>query len=75
MPLYEYCCETCGDRFEVLQRLGEGSAGVTCPKCGGDDVARQLSTFAAASSSGGGGISASPSCGGGGGGCGGGGFT
>ncbi len=72
MPLYEYCCETCGERFEVLQRLGQGSEGVACPSCGGGDVARQLSTFAAASSGGGSGYSAS-SCGGGG--CGGGGFS
>lgn len=32
MPLYEYRCETCG-RFEVLQRLSDGTLSV-CPTCG-----------------------------------------
>jgi len=48
MPLYEYACRSCGARFEVLQRMGADSAGVICPKCGGAQVAKQLSTFASA---------------------------
>ena len=46
MPLYEYICRECGRRFEVLQRVGADASGVTCPKCGGRDVAKQHSTFA-----------------------------
>jgi len=46
MPLYEYACRSCGRRFEVLQRVGEGSADVRCPACGAADVAKQFSTFA-----------------------------
>ncbi len=70
MPLYEYRCDACGERFEVLQRMGDGADGLTCPHCGGDAVARQLSTFAStAGGSGGGGFGAS------GGGCGPGAFT
>ncbi len=48
MPLYEYVCRACHDRFEVLQRVGQGAEEVRCPECGADAVERQLSTFAAA---------------------------
>jgi putative FmdB family regulatory protein len=51
MPLYEYRCRDCGHRFEVLQRLGDGADGLTCPMCGAGDPARQFSTFAAVGSS------------------------
>lgn len=54
MPLYEYRCPQCGHRFEMLQRMGEGAEGLACPRCGGDKVEKQFSTFAAA---GGGGTS------------------
>ncbi len=72
MPLYEYRCEKCGHRFEVLQRLGEGAGGLACPACGWEEVAKLHSTFAAASAGG----SADVGAGCGGGGCGAGsGFT
>jgi putative FmdB family regulatory protein len=48
MPLYEYACAACRARFEVLQRMGEGSDAIRCPDCGGSEVERRLSTFAAA---------------------------
>jgi putative FmdB family regulatory protein len=35
MPLYEYLCESCGRRSEVLQRLTEAPLTV-CPHCGGN---------------------------------------
>jgi putative FmdB family regulatory protein len=50
MPLYEYQCRDCGHRFEVLQRMGEGSERVSCPECGQSQVDKQFSTFASASS-------------------------
>ena len=34
MPLYEYRCTRCGERTEVLQRLGAAPLG-ECPRCGG----------------------------------------
>lgn len=52
MPLYEYRCRACGRRFEVLQKMGDGAEGLECPHCGGTQIARQLSTFAAGGSSG-----------------------
>jgi putative FmdB family regulatory protein len=42
MPLYEYECRGCGDRFETLVR---GSAAPSCPACQGADLERILSLF------------------------------
>lgn len=39
MPLYEYQCEACGHRFEVIQKFSDPHLD-TCPKCGG--VVRKL---------------------------------
>jgi len=50
MPLYEYRCEACGHRFEVWQRMGAGSQGVSCPQCGSQEVKKVLSTFASSTS-------------------------
>jgi putative FmdB family regulatory protein len=50
MPIYEYRCRDCGDRFEVLQRLGEGADRLTCGGCGAGSLEKQFSTFATASS-------------------------
>jgi putative FmdB family regulatory protein len=48
MPIYEYRCEICDHRFEVLQRMGEGSDSLTCPACGAGEPKKQFSTFASA---------------------------
>jgi putative FmdB family regulatory protein len=50
MPLYEYTCCECSERFEVLQRMGESGEGLSCPRCGANKIQRQLSTFAASTS-------------------------
>lgn len=34
MPLYEYQCDSCGHRFEVIQKFSDPHVSV-CPKCGG----------------------------------------
>ncbi len=34
MPLYEYQCDTCAHRFEVIQKFSDAAIEV-CPKCGG----------------------------------------
>jgi len=47
MPLYEYRCRGCSERFEVLQRLGASGDDVLCPRCGEEKPERVLSTFAA----------------------------
>jgi putative FmdB family regulatory protein len=34
MPLYEYQCDACAHRFEVIQKFSDPAIDV-CPKCGG----------------------------------------
>ncbi len=46
MPIYEYRCEKCGSRFDVLQRIGEDGKHLRCPKCGHEKVEKQFSAFA-----------------------------
>jgi putative FmdB family regulatory protein len=35
MPLYEYQCDACSHRFEVIQKFSDSPI-ETCPKCGGE---------------------------------------
>lgn len=35
MPIYEYECQSCGKRTEVLQRMDEAPL-AACPQCGGE---------------------------------------
>jgi len=34
MPLYEYQCENCGHRFELIRKFSDAPL-AECPKCGG----------------------------------------
>ena len=43
MPIYEYCCESCGREFEILV-MGSGEE-VDCPHCQSQKVKRMLSCF------------------------------
>ena len=43
MPLYEYQCENCGQRFEQIQKFSDPLAD-TCPKCGGGPVHKLISS-------------------------------
>ena len=45
MPIFEYLCEDCGNKFEKLVR--NGANGVHCPSCGQEHLKQQFSTFAA----------------------------
>jgi putative FmdB family regulatory protein len=58
MPIYEYECKKCKERFEVLQRINEDATSVQCPKCKARRPKRVLSGFHSAS-----GKSSSSSCG------------
>lgn len=64
MPIYEYICDSCNERFEkiVINKQQE----ITCPKCSSQKATIQLSVFTTAGNS-----SSTPSGGftGGGGGC------
>ena len=43
MPLYEYQCDACGQRFERIQKFSDPHAD-TCAKCGKGPVHRLLSS-------------------------------
>ena len=43
MPIYEYECRSCGERFEALVN---GSDKAACPACQGAELDRMLSVFA-----------------------------
>ncbi len=46
MPIYEYLCRDCRERFEKLILGRQGDTPVACPRCGKTDTEQQLSTFA-----------------------------
>ncbi len=48
MPIYEFVCNPCDSRFEILTSISRASE-VRCPKCGSDNVKRLVSLFAARS--------------------------
>ena len=66
MPIYEYTCTTCHNRFERLRPMSQMDDEAPCPDCGSESQ-RQLSVFAAFS----GGTDGDVSAVAGGGGCGG----
>ena len=43
MPLYEYQCESCGHRFELIQKFSDPPA-ETCPACGKGPVQKLVSS-------------------------------
>ena len=45
MPLYEYRCTECGERFEVRQAMGEDGSKLNCPKCQAGNPQKLFSTF------------------------------
>lgn len=47
MPIYEYLCESCHNKFEKLVRRAEDALEAGCPSCGDKHLSQQYSTFAA----------------------------
>ena len=52
MPIYEYQCRQCGERFEVRQGIGEDGSSLNCPKCHASEPKRLLFQFFSRGSSG-----------------------
>jgi putative FmdB family regulatory protein len=50
MPIKEYQCAACGHRFEEILGLNDPDPGA-CPKCGGKELKRLMSTFRIAGAS------------------------
>jgi putative FmdB family regulatory protein len=61
MPIYEYVCNSCGERFEKLVLPSSREQDLTCPVCESEEIEKALSTFATRSSSPGG-VSAAGCC-------------
>ena len=48
MPLYEYSCGKCGNKFEILAKSAD-EAEPACPRCGRKQVKRNMSGFSSSS--------------------------
>ena len=46
MPIYEYVCNECGERFEKLLFRLAAEEHITCPYCGSHEIERAVSGFA-----------------------------
>lgn len=50
MPVYEFQCEDCGERFSELRKIGDFVPG-KCGRCGSSKVRKVMSGFSSAGSS------------------------
>ena len=48
MPLYEFACEKCGEKFELLLGLHNDPKEARCPKCKAAGAHRLMSGFSSA---------------------------
>ena len=48
MPIYEYRCEGCAEKFEVLTRFAERDTAQICPACESTKTRVLVSSFAVA---------------------------
>ncbi len=52
MPIYEYKCIKCGNKFEILQKMNESDKNINCPECGAAKPEKLFSTFSSSSDKG-----------------------
>ena len=45
MPIYEYRCRSCGEKFEKLVRYANSGERVICLRCRSEAVKKQFSIF------------------------------
>lgn len=54
MPIYEYKCPQCGEKFEIRRGFfSRSNDKVVCPKCGSGKPERVLSSFCTGNNAGG----------------------
>jgi putative FmdB family regulatory protein len=53
MPIFEYKCTECGEKFDELDSVANRDKPHKCPACGSMKSERQLSVFSAGSDAGG----------------------
>jgi len=51
MPIYEYVCLTCKERFSLLQNMGACGQKTSCPNCASVDTKKLISSFCCSSGS------------------------
>ena len=51
MPIYEYICLKCNEKFSLLQTINASSLCTHCPKCASKDVKKVISSFSCSSGS------------------------
>ena len=47
MPIFEYKCKGCGEKFDYLHKSSSNIESVNCPACGSEDNKKLLSSFSA----------------------------
>lgn len=45
MPVYDYQCTKCGERFEIMCKLADRDANTACPACGARETAQVFGGF------------------------------
>jgi putative FmdB family regulatory protein len=54
MPIYEYICRSCEEKFSLLQRVNSPEGEARCPRCSSHDVKKVMSSFSCSAGGGGG---------------------
>jgi putative FmdB family regulatory protein len=44
MPIYEYRCNECGKKFDMLRGMADRDDDVICPKCGANKPKRMITS-------------------------------
>ena len=52
MPIYEYVCQNCGQKYEKLVRSNSAAPELKCPHCGSSQARKALSLFGTHAASG-----------------------
>ncbi len=49
MPIYEYLCGQCNEKFSLLQKVNSSEEDTECPKCSSKTVKKLMSSFGCSS--------------------------
>jgi len=49
MPMFEYVCRACGERFEEIRSRDQKQPAPACPACSSEQVIKLFSSFASLS--------------------------
>lgn len=49
MPIYEYICNACSEKFSLLQNYSAAGDGAECPKCASKETRKIISAFCCSS--------------------------